>query len=385
MRVGDVSAVEKNFPYLCKRPDNAILGGMRLRESLPTTLAFALFAAACDSGSTSDQPAGTGGNSSGGGSGAVTGGSSSGGASTGGSSSGGASTSGGESSTGGALSGGNAGSSGSMTTGGAGAATGGSGGGSAGAGGAKNVCADALYCDDFEKYAPGKAPDGAFKTRLGSGTVSVDEAQHVSGTRSVKFTTEAKDGTKTAFLRLEGNSVFPVAGNVYYGRMMFRLESAPTTAVHWTLIQGGGTVPGQTYHSQYRYGGQHPVTMNNMFVGNQLMANYETPDSYSGVGPKSDCWLHANKRVVPVAKWTCIEWKFDGPQNQMRLWMDGAPLEDLSVNGMGQGCVSQPGTFTWTAPNFEYLDIGWEAYQPDTARTLYIDDLVISKSPIGCP
>ena len=32
------------------------------------------------------------------------------------------------------------------------------------------------------------------------------------------------------------------------------------------------------------------------FVGSQLMANYDTPDSYQtpSVGPKSDCWLHAN-------------------------------------------------------------------------------------------
>jgi hypothetical protein len=361
---------------------------MRLGESAPTTLVFALFIAACDSGSSSDPPSGSGGAGSGGA--AVMGGSSSAGASTGGSS--GGSTTGGASTMGGALSGGSVGTTGGAAPGGAASGgsagstpTGGSGGDSAGAGGGKNPCADAIYCDDFEKYAPGKAPDGVFKTRLGSGTVSVDETQHVSGARSVKFTTEAKDGTKTAFLRLEGNSVFPVAGNVYYGRMMFRLEAAPTTAVHWTLIQGGGTVPGQTYHAQYRYGGQHPVTTNGTFTGNQLMANYETPDSYSGVGPKSDCWLHANKRVVPVEKWTCVEWKFDGPQNQMRLWMDGAPLDDLSVNGVGQGCVHQPGTYTWTAPTFEYLDIGWEAYQNDTARTLYIDDLVISKSPIGCP
>ena len=32
------------------------------------------------------------------------------------------------------------------------------------------------------------------------------------------------------------------------------------------------------------------------------MANYETPDSYGGTGPSSDCYKHANKIVVPKSR-----------------------------------------------------------------------------------
>jgi hypothetical protein len=311
----------------------------------------------------------------------------SGGASSGGSAESGGATSGGAASggtTGCSVSGGKS----SGGTGMAGASSGGSAnGGSAGANGgaATDPCAEALFCEDFEKYALGSAPTPTFKVQTNSGAISVDGAQHASGSQSAKLTTIAKDGTKTALLRLEASSVFPVMGNVFYGRMMFRLEAAPTASVHWTLIQAGGLIAGQNYHSLYRYGGQQPVTQNNMFVGSQLMANYETPDSYSGTGPKSDCWFHANKRVVPVAKWSCVEWKFDGPNNQMRMWLDGVALSDLDVNGVGQGCVNQPATYAWTAPTFDHLDVGWESYQNDEARTLYIDDLIVSKSPIGCP
>src|SRR6185436_7498849 len=106
---------------------------------------------------------------------------------------------------------------------------------------------------------------------------------------------------------VSGAGVFPVPGNAYFGRMMFRLESAPEESVHWTFIQSGGVVPGQSYHALYRYGGQHPVTDGSGFVGNQLMANYDTPDSYSGNGPGSDCWLHADQTVVPVGRWACAE------------------------------------------------------------------------------
>jgi hypothetical protein len=298
-------------------------------------------------------PAVTGGTTNGGGGQApITGGTSAGGTSAGGTSAGGTSAGG--------------------TS--AGAPAGGSGGGSA------DPCAGALFCDDFEDYDKGKSPGAPWAERVNSGTVAVDDAQHVSGSKSVKFTTEAKSSTKTAFLRLKSDSVFPVAGNLFYGRMMVRLESAPTESVHWTLLQATGTVPNQTYRSQYRYGGQHPVT-----GGSQLMANYETPDSYSGNGPSTDCWVHANMKVLPTAAWVCVEWEFDGPNDAMRFWMNDQALDDLSVNGTGQGCVSQSETYRWTAPNFGELEIGWESYQNDAARTLYIDDLVVSKTRVGCP
>jgi hypothetical protein len=153
------------------------------------------------------------------------------------------------------------------------------------------------------------------------------------------------------------------------------------------LIQGSGLVPGQSYHALYRYGGQQPVMQGSTFVGSQLMANYETPDSYGGnpVGPGSDCWFHSSGVVVPVGTWSCVEWQFDGPNNTMRLWLDGQPVPSLTVTGVGQGCVNQPATFPWTAPSFDRLDLGWESYQADDARTLYIDDVVVSATKVGCP
>ena len=241
-------------------------------------------------------------------------------------------------------------------------------------------CDSAIFCEDFESYSSGEVPGGAWSAQTNLGSVSVDTSRQVSGSNSVRFDTEASDASKTAYLRLEGGDVFPVENNVYYGRMLFFLESAPTESVHWTFIQGGGTVPGQSYRALYRYGGQHPVD-----GSSQLMANYETPDSYSGNGPSSDCWQHAQSVVVPVGRWSCVEWMFDGGANEMRLWLDGTAIDSLTVMGSGEGCVASDFGNVWTAPNFETLDIGWESYQADDARTLFVDDVVISAEPIGCP
>ena len=167
---------------------------------------------------------------------------------------------------------------------------------------------------------------------------------------------------------------------------MFRLESAPTGDVHWTFLEGSGLIAGQSYHALYRYGGQHPVMNGSTFVGSQLMANYETPDSYGGTGPSSDCWMHANKVVVPVAKWSCVEWQFDGPNNTMRFWLDGAAVDSLTVTGTGSG-LREPAARPTPGPRPP--SIGSTSAGSRTsrtrARTIWIDDVVISKTKVGCP
>ena len=216
-------------------------------------------------------------------------------------------------------------------------------------------------------------------------TAAVDSAQFRSGTKSVKFVAATKR-SKTAYIRLASKAskqIFPLTPNVIYGRMMFRLESAPTAAVHWTFLQGSGLIAGQTYHALYRYGGQHPVMQGTTFVGNQLMANYETPDSYSGNGPSSDCWKHANAIVVPVGTWSCAEWQFDGPANTMRFWLNGAAVDSLTVVNTGSGCGTP--TAQWTRPRSTGWISAWESYQQDSARTIWIDDVVVSKTRAGCP
>jgi hypothetical protein len=264
--------------------------------------------------------------------------------------------------------------------------TGGAAGGRAGTGGG-NPCTTALLCDDFESYTTGVPPGGNWTRTMTSGaTIAIDTAQFRSGSKSVKVTTPAgTSGSRTAYIRTAAASVFPAAQSGFYGRMMFRLESAPTASVHWTFVQGSGLIAGQAYHALYRYGGQVPVMQGTTFVGSQLMANYETPDSYNGTGPGSDCWKHSNKTVVPVGAWSCAEWQFDGPTNTMRFWLDGTAIDTLTVMTTGSGCVNQAATYQWTAPNFDRLDLGWESYQPDSARTMWIDDVAISRTRIGCP
>ena len=268
-------------------------------------------------------------------------------------------------------------------------ATGGGSGGAAsgGATGSGGGCGTALFCDDFESYPTGAAPAGSWKTQTNMGTVTVDGTQKHSGSKSVKFTTQAASNTKTAFMKLMGAPVFPVAMNTFYGRMMFYLQAGPTSSVHWTFVQAGGVVPNQTpsYHAVYRYGGQMPVMQGSTFAGSQLMASYDTPDSYGGTGPSSDCYQQSNAVVAPVGTWSCVEWKFDGMNNALQIWLDGKPIDELTIMGHSMGCVNQGANYTWLAPSFADLELGWESYQQDDARTIWIDDVAIGTERQACP
>jgi hypothetical protein len=244
---------------------------------------------------------------------------------------------------------------------------------------AAGPCANSLFCDNFEEYAAGGLPSPTWGASQNGGSLVVDATRAHSGAQSVKMSADASNGYRSIMISLTKAGVIPIANNHLFGTMAFYLDSSPTTSVHWTFIDGfGATSAG--YHALYRYGGQTPVAS-----GNTLMANYDTPDSYGNppVGPSSDCWLHS-ATVVPTAAWSCAEWEFDGPNNTMRFWLDGAALTDLTMTGTGQGCVHQPSTFTWLAPTFSRIDLGWESYQADAARTIWIDDVAIGEVRLGC-
>jgi hypothetical protein len=251
--------------------------------------------------------------------------------------------------------------------------------------GPDGACTGDIVCDDFESYPPDAPPPYPWTVVAPNGSATIDTSKSHSGAQSVKITAPASSGSTSTMIRLTGSSRFPVAGNVVFGRMMFWLESAPTDSVHWTFIDGQGAVTDGGYPAIYRYGGQMPLTdSNGNFVGSQFIANYETPSSYNGVGPGSDCYRNAAE-VVPLGAWACAEWEFDGPNDTMRFWLNGAPIDDLTVVGTGDGCVRNDASFPWTAPLFRQIDLGWESYQPDDARTLWIDDVAVATTRIGCP
>ena len=153
--------------------------------------------------------------------------------------------------------------------------------------------------------------------------------------------------------------------------MMIYATKAANDGVHWTMIDAEGPVAAQGIsNASVRYGGQHLQS---------LMANYDS------TGKKSDCWQHSETKM-PEGKWACMQWYFDGKTNTQKFWLNGAAVDDLTVAGSGQGCVNHETNDMWYFPqDFAKTYVGWESYQKDDAREVWIDDFALGTAAIACP
>jgi hypothetical protein len=243
--------------------------------------------------------------------------------------------------------------------------------------GAPVACPPGFFCDDFEGHPAGAAPGAPWQADIGAASLAVEAGMAVSGSRAVHLQTGDAYGGR-ALLRLAVPEVFPTTH--LFGRMRMRVTQASPDGVHWTMIEASGPTqaPGiwndQPFAASLRYGGQHQQ---------RLMANYDTPGFYSDQGPGSDCWNHSETKI-PEGAWACMEWEFDSDAGQMRFWLDGAAIDDLTVGGEGQGCVHHDTMDQWFYPTMESVVVGWVDYQSGGGRELWIDDVAVGPARVGC-
>lgn len=229
-------------------------------------------------------------------------------------------------------------------------------------------CTGRVICDSFESAASGAKPNAPWKVLENSGTVAVSTTRAHSGKQSLKLTTTANQYQR-AMITTAGAPLFPLAGNILYGRMYAWLENAAGHDVHWNMISASGPVPNKTNVSaSYNYGGQLDT----------LLANYDTK------GASTDCWKHS-KTAMPIGKWVCFAWKLAGPTNELQLFTDSGELADMHVTNKGEGCLANDLGGVWSAPAFANASVGWESVQNDPGHTMYIDDVIFDDKPLTCP
>jgi hypothetical protein len=247
------------------------------------------------------------------------------------------------------------------------------------------TCSAALVCDGFEDDTTGQLPGAPWREETyGSGAViAVSEQRAFSGRRSLQVTAPAA-APRRAYVALHGPPLFPAAGQELFGRAMVWLDTAPRAAdsemsVHWSLLQGEGRAADNRHNAIYRLGGEFDS-------GLRLKANYETTPPV-----RSDCRQHS-RHALPVAQWTCVEWHFDAHANELQFWLNGAELTDIHIRGHARGadgyCAhTEDLQGEWQAPPaFQSMYLGFERYESTVNdQNLWIDDVVLSTSRIGCP
>lgn len=215
--------------------------------------------------------------------------------------------------------------------------------------------------------------------------LEVSSEQSYSGENSVKFAAQGS-GYNRNYISLDLADYAEVQKELY-GRMMIWVNTPNGSGADFTFAQAEGKPKASTgapadttVMYRYRVNGSN---------GN-VMANYDTWIDANGDGQTdwlTDCWDHST-RQLPTAEWACVEWHFDSDANELMYWLNGEELNELHIQGVGEGCVN-PSTQDneWTAPaNFLNLHLGIEQYHGHAqARTVYIDDVAVDSRPIGCP
>jgi hypothetical protein len=247
------------------------------------------------------------------------------------------------------------------------------------------LCGGAWFCDGFEDDAVGQLPGAPWSEEMyGSGaSIAISQERAFSG-KNALHVFAPKNAPRRGYVAIHDAPVFPNAARRMYGRVMVWLDAAPipmegAPPVHWTLLQGEGRAADDRYNSIYRLGGERQD-------GVGLKANFETTPPV-----RTNCRQHS-KWTLPVAKWTCVEWHFDGGRNEMQYWLDGNELSDMHVVERGDAPDSHCEHLSdlhgqWLAPPaFQSVYMGWERYDPSANdQNVWLDEVVISQQRVGCP
>src|SRR4051794_1753311 len=233
---------------------------------------------------------------------------------------------------------------------------------------AAEPCNGAKICEGFERYGAGEPPAAPWTVQASPGeTVAVDGSRAFAGSRSVRV---RHSGTAHDFVYLQlARPVLPLPGNDLHGRLMVFVNQVPPS-LHWDNVRATGPLPGGG-EGQYNVGGQKA----------NFLSNYEP----------HDCWRDS-QRPFPTGRWVCLQWQFDGgpasagggTRNELRVWLDGQPIDDATVQRFGDGCVDHSRS-EWIAPRFETLSIGWEQYRKSDPIEMWVDEVAVGEAPIPCP
>ncbi len=284
----------------------------------------------------------------------------------------------------GAAGSGNVGAAGSGNVGAAGSGNvGAAGSGNVGAAGSGNAIelpdppGDAFFFDDFESGAPGTQPAAwqrwiNYTTTAGNAVGNpqfalLDDSDKFRGNQSIHFHAEA--ATQPAMLTMR----LPQGTNKIYIRAFLKSRIAvgnvakDSVSNHETLI--GLRAVDNDGNDEIRFGGAKGALGFNM-VG---------PGRNDAVAPTMDLWGSAPG--LKPNQWQCVEIAFlnDGTPRATAT-VDGTVVRDVNSPSGWHVPVSQ----TWLNGLYTEVILGWQSFSPQPANDVWMDDVVLSQSPIGC-
>lgn len=222
-------------------------------------------------------------------------------------------------------------------------------------------------CEDFEN---GAALDGGTWTRsVSQGSLQVDSIHAARGLSALHVHVLNAAGNHANLMNTSLFSGKGWPGNHFFGRTFFWLEPA-ATAMHNGFVTAKGSLyaPDGGISSETAVYGVH-----------ETLGNFVT--HYSNSSPPGaggcDCGVKSQE-PIPVARWACLEWEFNGPASTTHFWVDEREVPSADITP----------ALPYVAPRFENLTVGFTMYHASTDGTvaydLWYDGFALDSSRIGC-
>jgi hypothetical protein len=209
-----------------------------------------------------------------------------------------------------------------------------------------NIAAPAL-CDGFET-----GPATFWNAPLSSGGTSsttTDTAHAFRGTHSLHVTNDAVDAA--------GDLVFATLDEVQF------LPTSLYVRAYLYVPSAFPTEPGGILNYEQRASPFQQIVMD---LDSQSFTVFDSIDSSS---------QHATGEVIPYDQWFCVEWSVvEGQKGATSVKVNDQTLSGLTM-----------AVNTMATPAFDQLALGLISTVANTpARELWIDEVIIDASPIGC-
>jgi hypothetical protein len=232
-----------------------------------------------------------------------------------------------------------------------GSSAGGSGGvpgGGSGSGGAGGPCGTgSIFCSDFEAAAiPEKMVFFPEYLRAGQKLITLDTAVFHGGKQALKV-----DGSGSSQM------LAVTVPSKFWGRVYLRSDNDSQEA-HVTYVNAG-TGNGDPNDGTYIRIGEHScqLELNRNTDDKELLSNGGQYMCQGGVKVLKDTWY-------------CLEFYFDGPGQETRVFVDGTEVTALH-------------TTDWGTYDYKLFKLGYENYG-GTARTIWYDDLALATEQVHC-
>ncbi|HWE31479.1 MAG TPA: hypothetical protein VHB97_25935 [Polyangia bacterium] len=211
-------------------------------------------------------------------------------------------------------------------------------------------------CDGFEAAAIDKTIWPLVITN--GATVTLDATHVARGAQALHVhTAGVTAGTNGGLRTMQG---FPFPNDDLWGRVFVYMAGASPDQ-HTNMVEAVGplTVDGGTTDAHYRLG----VSTAHVIAGNYIPGDYADHSA----------------TTMPLDRWACFEWHYDGAHDEYHVFVDGSELGDMAIT-----TTHVP---KWTAPSFAYLELGLHLYHTLTdvpPLDVWYDELALDGARIGC-